>query len=130
MEQFRNLPISIARYNFETLADQEQIEFLKCLEDNAPIEHFNVKLLDYRLLVTFDADVCNARYCLYDNDTFDYNDYLFEASAESLDELARQIKRSLEVLIDAGFLTERCFWKWEKTRIGEDTLSKLLQYNN
>lgn len=130
MDKYKILPKDIQRYNVESLSDIDQTEFWKCFEDNAPIEHFNLKLLDYKLVVTFGQDLCIARYCQFDNGTFDYNDYLFETSAESLDELARQIKRSLEVLIDAGFLTETYFWKWEKLCIAEDTLSGLFQYYN
>ena len=128
MDKFTNLPKRILRYHVETLSDIDQTEFWKCHESNAPIEHFNLKPFDYKLVVTFGQDLCVARYCQFDNGTFDYNDYLFETSAESLDELASQIKRSLEVLIDAGFLTERYFWKWEKHGIDEHTLSGLFQY--
>lgn len=128
MDKFKNLPKGILRYNVETLSDIDQTDFWECYESNAPIEHFNLKPLDYKLVVTFDQDMCIARYCLFDNGAFNYNDYLFETSAESLDGLGSQIKKSLEVLIEAGFLTERYYWKWEKLGIGEDTLSGLFQY--
>lgn len=121
MDKYKILPKDIQRYNVESLSDKEQTEFWECFENNAPIEYFNLQTLDYKLVISFDQDSCFARYCLFDNDAFDYNNFLFETDAKSLDELAKQINRCLDVLKEAGYLSEQCFWITEKLGlVGKD----------
>ena len=128
-DKFTNLCKRISRYNSERLPEDEQKMFWHDIEENAPVEDYGLDLLNYDLLISFSQSGCpTARYCLYKDDTFNYNNYLFEITADSMSELTSEIEKRLYALINAGFLTERYFWKLDRIGINEDTLSDLLQY--